>query len=99
MGADMEKNPLDAYLDEQGRITRWAAGRNKGDQNLILAYLATKFEAECTYTEREVNAILKAWHTFEDWALLRRELFERGYLDREKDGTRYWLTPQTTVFL
>ena len=50
------------------------------------------------YTEKEVNAILNRCHTFEDWALLRRELFERGYLNRERDGSTYWRTPKTTLF-
>ena len=42
-------------------------------------------------TEREVNEVLKQWHTFEDWALLRRELFMYKFLKRYKDGTQYWV--------
>lgn len=94
----MKKNPLAAYLDEDGRVTRWATRRNKADQDLILAYLAEQFDTDTEYTERDVNAILKQWHTFEDWALLRRELFERGYLNRTKDGATYWRTPQTHLY-
>ncbi|MEL6148492.1 MAG: DUF2087 domain-containing protein [Chloroflexota bacterium] len=94
----MADNPLQKYTDDEGRITRWPTRKSKGDQALVLAYLATKFDADATYTERDVNAVLKHWHTFEDWALLRRELFERGYLNREKDGSVYWLTPQTRVY-
>jgi hypothetical protein len=36
------------------------------------------------YTEKEVNAILKQYHTFEDRALLRRELYDKRYFDRKK---------------
>ncbi|MEM6280624.1 MAG: DUF2087 domain-containing protein [Chloroflexota bacterium] len=94
----MQKNPLQKYMDDADRITRWPTRKNKSDRALVLAYLATKFEAGTTYTEREVNDVLKQWHTFEDWALLRRELYEGGYLNREKDGSAYWPAPQTTVY-
>ena len=49
----------------------------------------TKFEFGRTYRELEVNAILKGWHGFSDWALLRRELFERRLLDRTPNGLSY----------
>lgn len=91
----MEENRLTAYLDEQGRITHWPGKKRRSDQKLILDYLASKFEFGLTYTEGEVNAILLEFHTFNDWALLRRELFDRGYFNREKDGSRYWRTPYT----
>lgn len=89
---------LKAYLDQSGRVTRWPARRYKKDKLLILDYLASKFAPERTYTEREVNAVLNQFHTFEDWALLRRELYEHGYLNREKDGSAYWVTPKTTLY-
>ncbi len=37
-----------------------------------------------------MNELLLGWHTFGDWALLRRMLFDWGHLDRESDGSRYW---------
>ena len=86
----MENDDLARYLDEDGRVTRWATNKNKPHKELIIAYLATKFEHGKQYHEREVNEILKQWHTFEDWAMLRRELFVRGYLGRLKDGSAYW---------
>ncbi len=55
---------------------------------VILRWLATKFAPGVTYTEREVNGILKAVH--EDYVTLRRELFEYGFLGREGGGGRYW---------
>lgn len=79
---------LRRFLDAQERVTTWPAKQQ--DKRLVLAYLATKFEAERHYTEKEVNALLNAWHTFADYALLRRYLFDYGWLDRERDGSRYW---------
>jgi hypothetical protein len=58
----------------------------------VLEYLIEKFDDGVHYTEIEVNQVLKQWHTFDDWALLRRELFDRGYFERDLDGTRYWRT-------
>jgi biotin operon repressor len=55
----------------------------------VLRWLAMQFEADVIYTEREVNTILSRYH--EDYARLRRELIEAGFLRRERDGTRYWL--------
>ena len=60
-------------------------------QQIVLKYLATQFELGVLYTEREVNALLNQDHTFGDPALLRRELFERGLVDRVPNGSAYWL--------
>ena len=49
------------------------------------------FEAGRIYSEREVNDLLKAHHTFGDWALLRRELFESRRLDRNPRLGQYWV--------
>lgn len=78
-------------VDEKGRVTRWPGSKDTDDQMVVREYMASKFEAGRTYTEREVNDILKQWHTFEDWALLRRELFMYKFLKRYKDGTQYWV--------
>ncbi len=92
----MTTNVLDNYLDDEGRITRWPGKKRVADQDVLLAYLADQFEIGRDYTEREVNDLLKKYHTFGDWALLRRELFERGYVNRLADGTKYWRTPTVT---
>lgn len=84
---------LQHFLDDQGRLKQWPSKRQKGRrfQQVALEYLATKFEPDIYYNEREVNTILNQHHTFEDPALLRRELFDRGLLDRVKSGAAYWL--------
>lgn len=90
---------IDDYLDPEGRVSRWPKGKGKTEARAaILTYLAEKFDVDILYSERAVNDILKRWHTFEDWALLRRELFERGYLNRTKDCSEYWRTPNTKLY-
>lgn len=67
----------------------------KHRMELVLRWLASRFEADRTYTEKEVNAIIQAVH--EDFASLRRHLVDMGYLRREKDGSRYWLAAAPPV--
>ncbi len=78
---------IERFLNKHRQVSVWPA---KGAGKVaVLDYLIEKFDRETNYSEVEVNQILKQWHTFEDWALLRRELFDRGYFEREPDGTRY----------
>jgi hypothetical protein len=80
-------NELRNLLDAEGRVLRWPS--KAVQKTAVLEYLVTKFDFDRTYNELEVNAVLKAWHVFSDWALLRRELFERGLLDRTANGSSY----------
>lgn len=83
-------DPLRNHLDEQGRLTGWPSRRNKlGLQRLALERLAAAFDPGRPYTEKEVNEVLKGLHTFGDWALLRRELVEGGFLCRTRNGSEY----------
>ena len=92
----MPKQRTDAELiemltDSAGRFTRWP--KKAKERSLILQTLATAFAPDTIYTEKQVNAILKERNTFGDHALLRRELFEGGYLTRNLDGTDYRVIP------
>jgi predicted transcriptional regulator len=64
---------------------------------VILRWLATRFQPDIMYSEREVNAILTQCH--EDFATLRRELVDFGFLRRERGGGKYWLTPEDEAVL
>ena len=80
---------LRPFVDNEGRIVQWPARQKV--QRQAIDYLATRFEEGVEYRERDVNERLVRWHTFGDWALLRRLLFDWGYMDREPDGSRYRL--------
>lgn len=54
-------------------------------------YLASLFEPEVAYSEREVNAVLSRCHS--DYAYLRRELVDSGTMERTDCGDRYLLRP------
>ena len=75
-------------FDESGRLVRLP---NKFTvQQMVMWVLWTRFAPRRHYTEREVNTILNAQHTFGDPATLRRELVNMRLLGRESDCSRYW---------
>ena len=81
------------YLDMQRRVVSWPLTRPEA-RDIILGYLASLFELERSYTEKEVNAILARYIVFNDPATVRRVLNTYGYLGRERDGSRYWREPR-----
>ena len=81
---------LQPFLDAEGRLVQWPASRKV--QKIALEYLASHFDFGQDYPEKKFNAMLNHLHTFGDPALLRRELFEGGYVNRRKNGSAYWRT-------
>ncbi|HZY49846.1 MAG TPA: DUF2087 domain-containing protein [Devosia sp.] len=75
-------------ITADGIVTRWP--KKTVERQRVLAHLAQLFERGRTYREAEVNEILRAHHTFEDWALLRREMFEAQIFDRDPRTQTYW---------
>lgn len=59
-------------------------------KEVVIRWLAQKFEPAKKYPEKQVNTILKAYH--DDFATLRRELVDMKLMVR-KDGV-YWRTDQ-----
>ena len=86
---------INQYLDEDKKIKTWPS--KKSVKTEVLAYLAEKFEPDVFYTEKEVNEIVKNWHTFGDFFLLRRELIDKKFLSRTQDGSKYWKEERTTI--
>ena len=82
-------------MDDGGRLAQWPTKQKI--QRMAATYLAARFEPGREYSEREVKELLMDWHTFADWALLRRVLCDWRYMDRESDGTRYRLRPAQAV--
>lgn len=82
---------LRPFVDDLGRLRQRPTKQKT--QRMAIARLAERFEPGRVYNERQVNELLLECHTFGDWALLRRMLYDWGYLERERDGSRYWLRP------
>jgi len=63
-------------------------------QQMAMWAMWTQFAARRSYTEKEVNAVLNAHHTFGDPATLRRELVNMKLLGRLDDCSKYWKEPR-----
>jgi hypothetical protein len=74
-------------FDTAGRLVRWPVKYSV--QRLVMWVLWTRFEAKRSYTEREVNAILKQANLFNDHATLRRELINHQLMARKSDCSEY----------
>ena len=85
---------LNNFLDENGRVKQWPSKR--GVQIEVAALVASKFSIGSTYSEAEVNDIIKEHHTFGDWAIIRREMFELGFFDRVINGSVYTRTTKVS---
>lgn len=57
---------------------------------ILLGEIIKRFESVRRYKEKEVDAILKDVYR-EDYVLIRRYLIQYGFMDREKDGSVYWV--------
>ena len=79
---------MENLINELYKIVRWP--KKPSDKELVITYLATKFDYENKYNEKEVNTIIDKYHLFDDVALLRRELISRKMLFRRDDGSEYW---------
>lgn len=85
-----ERRTLNNYLDGE-RLK--VIPRKESRKRIVLAWLVERFEVGATYTEDEVNRLIARAHP--DFATLRRELYDRYFLDR-KDNT-YWRTPDASA--
>ncbi len=80
-----EEEALKKYFDEDGKILNFPKKQKK--KLIILNKIVNDFKKEKSYSEKEVNEILK--ERFFDFVTLRRYMIEYGFLRRNKDGTDY----------
>lgn len=83
--AQYDKKVLRDYLVD-GKLKTIPVQRKKRD--VILRHLAQQFEPARTYSEREVNTLLVAFH--DDVATLRRELVDAIPPLLARDKGQYW---------
>jgi hypothetical protein len=76
---------LRAFIRD-GRIVQLPAARAK--RRVLLEHIVAAFEPGVRYPERQVDAVLRAWH--DDYASLRRYLIDEDLMSRA-DGV-YWRT-------
>ena len=81
---------MNKLINEFDEIIRWP--QKPSVKKIVINWLSNKFNSEIKYSEKEVNEILDRHHSFNDSALLRRELISRKFLSRKDDGSEYWKT-------
>ncbi|WP_338606699.1 DUF2087 domain-containing protein [Pelagibacterium nitratireducens] len=74
-------------FDATGRLLRWPSRR--ADQELALWVIWSQMPDDGQLSELEINAMLRTWHDYEDYVLLRRELCDLDLLRRTPDGRIY----------
>ena len=77
---------LKAYLNPDGTLKLIPMETKK--LLVILNFIVEVFPFDTTFTEKEVNTILRRFHL--DTAALRRYLVDNGFMAREGDGSKYW---------
>ena len=81
---------MNKLINEFDEIIRWP--KKPSVKKIVINWLSNKFNGEIKYSEKEANEILDRHHSFNDSALLRRELISRKFLSRKDDGSEYWKT-------
>jgi hypothetical protein len=72
--------------------------KDETDRHILLKSAALTFDPSRAYNEKEVNQVLDGWidgigqHGKMDPGTVRRYLVDAGYLEREKDGSSYWVS-------
>lgn len=89
---DPLRDPAEQEHAATGTLLRVPAKRRT--RLSVVLELLERFSPGRTYTETEVNALLREAH--EDVAWLRREMVDYGLLDRDSLGT-YWLAEAVPV--
>jgi hypothetical protein len=84
MSADPAEDAVLRTFLREGRLVSIPAQLSK--RRVVLEHLVRVFEPGIRYPEREVNALLAAWHP--DVAALRRYLVDEALLTREAGV--YW---------
>ena len=76
------------YFDENGSLKEYPSKEKR--KIIVLEVIAKNFKYDTIYSETEINRILK--RIFNDHVTLRRALIEYGFMNRNDDGSKYWVT-------
>ncbi|MFM1652830.1 DUF2087 domain-containing protein [Brevibacillus sp. B_LB10_24] len=80
---------LRKYFPEGTSGPLYSLPRKEKHKLVVLQEATKRFESGRTYDEKEVNHILQ--DVYHDYVLLRRNLIDHSLLEREPDGSQYWL--------
>jgi len=90
--SDKPRKVLANYLNPDGSIRQ--IPQQPAKLQIILDYILEAFTPGIIYTEKEVNMIIRRFNI--DTAGLRRDMIDRGMLQRKSDGSQYWRPEKTS---
>lgn len=85
--------PFDANRMAQKRLTLRSLPKNDLEKQAVLLQVLDEFVDNKTYDESEVNETLSK--LFDDVALIRRELINFSYMQRDPRKGTYWVAKRT----
>ncbi|WP_350445898.1 DUF2087 domain-containing protein [Anaeromonas frigoriresistens] len=83
------KKVINTYFESQDPLILKSFPSKEKRKISVLREIASIFDQEKKYTEKELNNILKL--IYPDIATIRRYLIEYGFFDRTKDCSSYWI--------
>lgn len=83
----LEKDKIIKNYTKNGRITIFP--RKEKKKLIILQYVSEKFDTDRKYSETEINEIIGG--IIDDYVSLRRSLIDYGFMERNNDGSEYWV--------
>lgn len=86
---EADKKVLRDYTN-QGKLLQLPVKEKKW--LVVLRWIAGLFEPDVRYSEKQINAMITPIHA--DYATIRRNLVEYGFMRRERGGGDYWLAPE-----
>ena len=80
---------LSAYFKNgiDGEMTAFPSKEKR--KLIVLQHILKRFKPERTYSEKEVNELLKT--AYSDFVIIRRSLIEYHLMDRSRDCSQYWI--------
>ncbi|AWH78658.1 DUF2087 domain-containing protein [Clostridioides difficile] len=84
------KHILDTSFESMNPLKLKVFSSKEKKKVVILSKILEQFERGKKYSEKEVNQILES--IYDDFATIRRYLIEYGFMSRNKECTKYWLT-------
>ena len=84
---ESEKEKVLETFFKDGKLTTFPSKEKR--KIIVLQKIINYFSYSNTYTEKDINDILK--NIYDDYVTIRRYLIQYGFMDRNKDGSQYWI--------
>lgn len=81
---------IKTYFDSENQFKLKSFPSREKKKIIVLGQLMKQFDNKTYYSETQVNDILR--ENYEDYVTIRRYLIEYGFMERENDGSKYWVS-------